>query len=88
MALMDHGLPARLAGGVLSEASVTWTFVDDDGGRVVFAWDIGHTVTAKADGEPTVEWQVGDPEKATTSRRTVERSIRRFLEERDAGRAG
>ena len=44
---------------------------------------------AQVDGEPVVEWLVGDPQKATTSRRTVENSIRRFLDERQeaAGRA-
>jgi hypothetical protein len=80
MAYMDHGLPAKIAGGVLSEARVIWTFVADDGDRSIeFSWDIGHTVTARSDGQPDIEWFVGDPEKASTSRRTVENSIRRFL---------
>jgi hypothetical protein len=83
MAFMDHGLPATIADGVLSEARVTWTFVPDDGGHSIeFSWDIGHTVTARSEGKPDVEWFVGDPEKATTSRRTVENSIRSFLAER------
>jgi hypothetical protein len=83
MAYMDHGLPARLAGGTLSEAHVTWTFVPDDGDAIEFAWDIGHRVTATAsDGRLLDEWSVGNPEKATTSRRTVENSIRKYLAER------
>ena len=82
MAFMDHGLPARIARGTLSEARVTWTFLDDAGQRIEFSWDIGHTVTARSDGHAVVDWFVGDPEKATTSRRTVENSIRSFLEER------
>ncbi len=86
MAFGDHGLPARVAGGVLSEARVAWTFVADDAaGSIEFTWDLGHTVVALVDGRPVAEWLVGDPEKATTSRRTVERSIRTFLDER-AGR--
>jgi hypothetical protein len=88
MAYMDHGLPAKTAGGVLSEARVSWTFRPDDGGpSIEFSWDIGHTVTARSDGQPDVEWFVGNPEKATTSRRTVENSIRSFLNERDAARS-
>jgi hypothetical protein len=83
MAFMDHGLPQRLAGGVLSEARVTWTFVPDDGDGLEFTWDIGHKVTVTAsDGRLVDEWTVGDPDKATTSRRTVENSIRTFLKER------
>jgi hypothetical protein len=83
MAFMDHGLPARIAGGTLSEARVMWTFVRDDGDGIDFTWDIGHTVAAiGSDGRVLEEWTVGDPEKATTSRRTVENSIRRFLAER------
>jgi hypothetical protein len=86
MAFMDHGLPARLAGGILSEAHVTWTFLPDDGSYhdgIEFTWDIGHKVTVMAsDGRLLDEWLVGDPEKATTSRRTVENSIRKFLNER------
>jgi hypothetical protein len=83
MAFMDHGLPARIAGGTLSEARVMWTFVQDDGLRIEFTWDIGHTVTAiRSDGHVLEEWTVGDPERATTSRRTVENSIRRFLADR------
>jgi hypothetical protein len=83
MAFMDHGLPARIAGGTLSEARVMWTFIPDDGVRIEFTWDIGHTVTAiRSDGDVLEEWTVGDPEKATTSRRTVENSIRRFLADR------
>jgi hypothetical protein len=85
---MDHGLPARVGGGTLSEAHVTWTFVGDDGVRIGFTWDIGHMVTAQVDGEPVVEWLVGDPQKATTSRRTVENSIRAFLHERYEGGVG
>jgi hypothetical protein len=46
MAFMDHGLPARVAGGILSEAHVRWTFVPDDGDHIEFTWDIGHKVTA------------------------------------------
>jgi hypothetical protein len=86
MAFMDHGLPASVAGGVLSEAHVTWTFLPDDGGArdgIEFTWDLGHKVTVTtSDGRLLDEWQVGDPEKATTSRRTVENSIRKFLDER------
>jgi len=83
MAFMDHGLPAQVAGGILSGAHVTWSFVPDDGDPIEFMWDIGHKVTAtRSDGLPLAEWLVGDPEKATTSRRTVENSIRKFLEER------
>jgi hypothetical protein len=85
MAFMDHGLPARVAGGILSEAHVTWTFRSDDDGRddIEFTWDIGHKVTAaESEGRLLDEWLVGDPEKATTSRRTVENSIRKFLNER------
>lgn len=81
MAFMDHGLPARVAGGILSEAHVTWTFLPDDGDRSIdFMWDIGHKVTARSDGQAVAEWLVGDPRKATTSRRTVENSIRKFLD--------
>jgi hypothetical protein len=83
MAFMDHGLPARIAGGLLSEAHVSWTFLPDDGdGKdgLEFTWDIGHKVTVMTtDGRVLDEWLVGDPEKATTSRRTVENSIRNFL---------
>jgi hypothetical protein len=90
MAFMDHGLPARLAGGVLSEAHVTWTFLPDDGDSrdgLELTWDIGHKVTVMtSDGRLLDEWLVGDPEKATTSRRTVENSIRKFLDERYAAR--
>ena len=83
MAFMDHGLPARVAGGILSEARVTWTFVRDDGDEIDFTWDIGHKVMARrSDGQVLDEWLVGDPEKATTSRRTVKNSIRKFLDER------
>jgi hypothetical protein len=84
MAFMDHGLPARVAGGILSEAHVTWKFLPDDGeDGIELTWDFGHNVTAtKLDGRLLDEWLVGDPEKATTSRRTVENSIRRFLDER------
>ena len=83
MAFMDHGLPARVAGGTLSEAHVMWTFVPDDGDDIEFIWDIGHKVTAmRSDGRLLDEWIVGDPEKTTTSRRTVENSIRQFLAER------
>jgi hypothetical protein len=86
MAFMDHGLPARLAGGTLSEAHVSWTFRSDAGDRrddIEFTWDIGHTVRAIGpDGQLLDEWSVGDPEKATTSRRTVEHSIRKYLDER------
>jgi hypothetical protein len=90
MAFMDHGLPARIAGGVLSEAHVSWTFVPDGGDvqdGLEFTWDIGHKVTvATSDGRLLDEWLVGDPEKATTSRRTVENSIRKFLYERSEAR--
>jgi hypothetical protein len=85
MAFTDHGLPARIAGGVLSEAHVTWTFLPDGDSRdgVEFTWDIGHKVRVMtSDGRLLDEWLVGDPEKATTSRRTVENSIRKFLNER------
>ncbi len=86
MAFMDHGLPARVAGGILSEAHVTWKFRSDEGdGRddIEFTWDLGHKVMAmKSDGRLLEVWLVGDPEKATTSRRTVENSIRKFLDER------
>jgi hypothetical protein len=83
MAFMDHGLPARVAGGTLSEAHVMWTFVPDDGVDIEFTWDIGHKVTAmRSDGRLLDEWIVGDAEKTTTSRRTVENSIRQFLAER------
>jgi hypothetical protein len=86
MGFMDHGLPAKLAGGELSEAHVTWTFIPDDGDvqdSLEFTWDIGHMVTVMTShGRLLDEWQVGDPEKATTSRRTVENSIRKFLDER------
>jgi len=83
MAFMDHGLPAHVAGGILSEARVTWFFVPDEGDRIEFMWDIGHKVTAtRSDGRLLAEWLVGDPEKATASRRTVENSIRKFLETR------
>jgi hypothetical protein len=83
MAYLDHGLPAAIAGGILSEAHVTWDFARDDGDRIRFTWDLGHTVTARSsDGALLDEWQVGDPNKATTSRRTVENSIRAFLRER------
>ncbi len=91
MTFMDHGLPERLAGGVLSAARVTWTFRPDDGDAqdaIEFTWDIGHDVTAEtSDGQLVDEWLVGDPQKATTSRRTVEDSIRRFLNERHETRA-
>jgi hypothetical protein len=91
MGFRDHGLPARVAAGVLSEAHVTWTFVPDevDGHDVIeFTWDIGHAVRATtSDGRLLDEWEVGDPEKATTSRRTVENSIRTFLNERSTVRA-
>ena len=83
MDFMDHGLPARLAGGMLSEAHVTWTFVPDDGEAIEFTWDLGHQVTAtKSEGLVLDVLLVGDPNKATTSRRTVENSIRSFLDER------
>ena len=83
MTFMDHGLPARVAGGILSEAHVAWTFAPDDGDGIEFMWDIGHRVTAtRSDGRLLAEWLVGDPEKATTSRRTVENSIRKFLDGR------
>jgi len=86
MAFMDHGLPARVAGGILSEAHVTWTFRSDVGDRredIEFTWDIGHQVKAmRPDGQLLDEWIVGDPAKATTSRRTVENSIRNFLDRR------
>ena len=83
MAYMDHGLPAAIAGGILSEAHVTWDFAPDDGDGVRFTWDLGHTVTARTSGGALIdEWQVGDPAKATTSRQTVENSIREFLHER------
>jgi hypothetical protein len=86
MAFMDHGLPARIAGGVLSEAHVSWTFVPDGGDvqdGLEFTWDIGHKVAVMtSEGRVLDEWLVGDPEKATTSRRTVENSIRKFLDER------
>jgi hypothetical protein len=83
MAFMDHGLPAEVADGILSEARVAWTFRPHEGKDTIqFTWDIGHVVTARSDGRTVAEWQVGDPEKATTSRRTVENSIRKFLEER------
>jgi hypothetical protein len=78
---MDHGLPATVAEGTLSEARVMWTFVPDDGDSIDFVWDIGHRVSAHSNGRPLAEWLVGDPKKATTSRRTVENSIRRFLVE-------
>lgn len=82
MAFMDHGLPARVAGGILSEAHVTWEFLPDEGDPSIdFIWDIGHKVTAYAVGKPIAGWLVGDPQKATTSRRTVENSIKRFLVE-------
>jgi hypothetical protein len=49
---------------------------------VEFTWDIGHKVVVMtSDGRLLDEWLVGDPEKATTSRRTVENSIRKFLNE-------
>jgi plastocyanin len=83
MAFMDHGLPARVAGGTLSEAHVTWTFAPDVGDEIEFVWDIGHTVTATGSDDRLLdEWIVGDPEKATTSRRTVENSIREYLNTR------
>jgi hypothetical protein len=81
MAFLDHGLPARVAGGTLSEAHVVWKFVPDDGDDIDFMWDLGHRVTANSDGRLVAEWLVGDPRKATTSRRTVENSIRKFLDE-------
>jgi hypothetical protein len=80
MTFMDHGLPARVAGGTLSEARVVWTFVPDDGDPIEFTWDIGHRVAAAVPGGELLDaWVVGNPEKATTSRRTVENSIREFL---------
>jgi hypothetical protein len=83
MAFMDHGLPAEVADGILSAARVAWTFRSHDGEDTIeFTWDIGHAVTARSNGRTVAEWRVGDPAKATTSRRTVENSIRRFLEER------
>jgi hypothetical protein len=86
MAFMDHGLPARIADGVLSEALVRWSFRPDGGSEddgIEFSWDIGHKVVATTPhGRLLDEWLVGDPQKATTSRRTVENSIRRFLIER------
>ena len=82
MAFMDHGLPATVAEGTLGEARVTWTFVpNDDGDSIDFVWDIGHKVSAHSNGRHIADWFVGDPNKATTSRRTVEDSIRRFLVE-------
>jgi hypothetical protein len=90
MAFMDHGLPARAAGGVLGEAHVNWTFLPDDGDGqdgIEFTWDIGHKVMVMtSDRRLLDEWLVGDPEKATTSRRTVENSIRKFLTERHEAR--
>jgi len=62
---------------------VRWTFVPDDGDHIEFTWDIGHKVTATtSDGRLLAAWLVGDSERATTSRRTVENSIRKFLNER------
>jgi hypothetical protein len=81
MAFMDHGLPEEIAGGTLSAAAVTWTFSRGTE-ELTFEWDLGHRLTVLNGGGVVAVREVGDPAKATTSRRTVENEIRRFIRDR------
>jgi hypothetical protein len=78
MAFMDHGLPEEIAGGTLGSAVVAWKFTRGDG-ELDFEWDIGHKLVVVREGAVVATRQVGDPAKATTSRRTVENEIRKFV---------
>jgi hypothetical protein len=78
MAFLDHGLPEDIAGGTLSSAVVAWKFKRGDE-ELDFEWDIGHELVVLREGAVIASRQVGDPAKATTSRRTVENEIRDFL---------
>jgi hypothetical protein len=81
MAFMDHGLPEEIAGGTLSAAVVTWTFRRGNE-ELTFEWDLGHRLTVLRGGEVLAVRELGDPAKATTSRRTVENEIRKFVRDR------
>jgi len=78
MAFMDHGLPEEIAGGTLGSAVVAWKFTRGDE-ELDFEWDIGHTLVVLQDGAVIATRHVGNPAKATTSRRTVENEIRKFV---------
>jgi hypothetical protein len=78
MAFMDHGLPEEIAGGTLGSAVVAWKFTRGDE-ELDFEWDIGHRLVVVRDGAVIAARQVGNPAKATTSRRTVENEIRKFV---------
>jgi hypothetical protein len=80
MSFMDHGLPAEVAGGTLSSASVVWNYKRGNQ-ELQFHCDIGHELTVVSDGNEIASFSVGDPAKVTTSRRTVENVIRKYLKE-------
>ena len=79
MPFMDHGLPAEVAGGTLSNAHCVWEF--HKGGAVFRSEsDFGHDVTIETPSR-LVRLFIGDPDKATTSRRKVEKAIISCLSE-------
>jgi hypothetical protein len=80
MAFMDHGLPETIAGGTLSAAVVAWKFQRGTE-ELDFEWDIGHRLVVLRKGVVVAVRDVGDAAKATTSRRTVENEIRRYLKD-------
>jgi hypothetical protein len=81
MAFMDHGLPEEIAGGTLGSAVVVWKFKRADE-ELDFEWDIGHKLVVRRENAVIAIRHVGDPAKATTSRRTVENEIRKFVSSR------
>jgi Tol biopolymer transport system component len=77
----SHGLPCRLGNGELSRAMVVWIYDRDDGQSLRFEWDLAHDLAVISPDGSRDSFVVGDPEKATSSRWTVEKMIRRYIEE-------
>lgn len=77
--MSDHGLPSRIGDGTLSRATVVWTYVLHGRTTLRFEWDMGHTLEVFGPDGRVDTIMVGDPAKVTTSRRTVENVIRRYI---------
>ncbi|HEX3300301.1 MAG TPA: hypothetical protein VHW68_09325 [Actinomycetota bacterium] len=78
----SHGLPRRVGNGELSRALVVWVYERDDGVSLTFEWDLAHHVAVIGPDGFADSFVAGDPEKATSSRWTVEKMIQRYIEER------
>lgn len=78
--MVRHALPAEVAGGTLGSASVVWDYTRE-GRRLQFRWNLGHEVTVVLKGRTIDSFRVGDLTKVTTSRRSIENEITKYLED-------